>query len=122
MVVQQAGCACIPAPVLFMVASYEDRIQEIFGNEILKSLEPQVRVYERYASPDTVFFFEFLICLVSSNRYPCPDHAHEYKEKRKQEKLPRFALGRCRRQSLALLFSPGSPFGEEARFLRAKAS
>src|SRR5256885_16461035 len=33
---------------------------------------------------------EFLLCLVSSNRYPCADHAHEYKKKRKQEKLPRF--------------------------------
>src|SRR2546423_3496562 len=63
---------------------------------------------------------ESLLCLVSSNRYPCADHAHEYKEKRKQEKLPRFALGRCRRQSLALLLALGSPIGEQARVLRAK--
>ena len=72
MAVQQAGCACIPAPVLFMVASYEDRIQEIFGNEILKSLEPQVRVYERYASLDTVFFLSSLYVWYPTIATPAP--------------------------------------------------
>src|SRR5207244_13429064 len=72
MAVQQAGCACIPAPVLFVVSSYEDRIQEIFGNEILKRLEPQVRVYERYASPDTVFFLSSLDVWYLALAIPAP--------------------------------------------------
>ena len=72
MAVQQAGCACIPAPVLFVVSSYEDRIQEIFGNEILKRLEAQVRVYERYASPDTVFFLSSLDVWYLAIAIPAP--------------------------------------------------
>src|SRR5256885_3599990 len=75
-----------------------------------------------YALPDTVFLLNSFYVWYPAIATPAPIHAHEYKEKHKQEKLPRFALWRCRRQSLALLLALGFPIGEEARFLRAKAS
>ena len=70
--------------------------------------------------PGYCVLFESLVYPVSNNRYSCPKHAHEYKEKRKRENRPRFALLRWRRESVSLLFALGHAIDEQASFLRAE--